>query len=111
MRGSPMTTECPPDSGRDGACVTARCKHDWQPLVTATPDTDNAVRLSILIQRLHEYERCIRCGRLSYRAKSHAAPRRLCGEWLTRRISDRLREHEEWARDRACGGAEKQRFD
>lgn len=40
-----------------------KCPHSWQPLVS--PTTDNG-RLYALLRKLHPYETCELCGRLSY---------------------------------------------
>jgi len=81
--------------------MSKRCEHDWLPLVTATPPKEPGARLrfgfALALSHIDRYDRCTKCGRISYLANSRRAPRRMLS-CDTSRLVQQAQEFDEWAK-------------
>lgn len=80
-----------------------RCSHDWRPLIAAAAPTDSDKRLafafSLSISRLDGYDKCAKCGRLSWITNSRARRRVLVSPLYADRIEKHAAEFDEWAKN------------
>ncbi len=80
-----------------------KCTHDWKPLVqidtsAMTRETQIGVAFSFSLARLNRYDRCAKCGRLSYIRNSRARGRSLLSIDTTS-IETRAAEFLAWAEE------------
>jgi hypothetical protein len=81
-----------------------RCEHDWLPLVTATPPpkTDEGARLrfgfALGMSGLVRYDRCTKCGRLSWITKYRRKRSLVSCEFTAKRLIESAAEFDQWAK-------------
>ncbi len=77
-----------------------RCKHSWQPLIprpiVVAKENELAVAFALQLQRLDHYDRCSKCGRISWITKTRNRNRNLMLDDFVAGVQRRADEFLDW---------------
>jgi len=78
-----------------------RCDHDWRPLIQ--PAKDPVEVFALALRRLAEFDRCAKCGRLSFFTHSRRTRRVFVTQSSQERILERATQFAAWQAKRRAG--------